>query len=264
MLTAVRSGRFVAWGNALLAGLTSPDEAAEHVAADEQHRLAGLPDVPQSMSQPVSLPVAFARLRALGATALRLALPAPGDPLGLPGPVPFNEAATAAGEAVLVGHGLPLGLVPEVVTHGPPGGSRHRVDTLVAVDWAVHRVNPAVVDVPSPAEAERELAESIRRAAAALSALDVAQWRPEAAAALEGICANAGSSGLAPGYPPRARRVLAQAERLAAIVSLAAAGDGSAPSAPVMAARAAELRSLGRAARRAQVAAHDPMLLHPR
>jgi len=242
----------VAWGNALLAGLTSPDEAAAQVAADEQHRVTGLPGVPQSMSQPVSLPVAFARLRALGATALRLAAPAPGDPLGLPGPVPFNKAATAAGEAVLVRLSHPLGLIPEV-TPGPPNGSRVLV-------WSVHRVNPTVVDVPSLAEAERELAESIRTAAATLTALDVAKPRPEAAGSLAGVT---GACGLAPGYPPRAHRLLAQAERILAMVTLAAADDGSALSAHVMAARAAELRSLARAARRAQVAAHDVTLLPP-
>ncbi|NGO73535.1 hypothetical protein G5C65_35445, partial [Streptomyces sp. SB3404] len=41
MLDEPRSGRLAAWGNALLAGLVSPDEAAERITGeDDRHRVA--------------------------------------------------------------------------------------------------------------------------------------------------------------------------------------------------------------------------------
>jgi len=246
----LRSGRLTAWGNAVLAGLVSPDDAADHVVGhDEPHRACGLPGDPA----PVALTMAFGRLRALGATRLLLALPTPGDPLGLPGPASFNEAATAAGEAV-VAPDAGIGLVPEVSRYGPPG------DEGVRVEWRCHHVEPRPgFDVPSLAEAERQLAETLRAATEALAALDVARWRPEAADALAAIRHDLAAV-LAPGYPPRAVRVLARAERLAAIVELACADPGAAASASAMQARAAQLLPLERAARRAQVAAYNAVL----
>jgi hypothetical protein len=247
----LRSGRLTAWGNAVLAGLSSPDEAADRVVcADEPHRVADLPGEPA----PVSLAFAFGRLRALGASGLLLALPAPGDPLGLPGPTAFNESATAAGEAVLV-PGAGLGLVPEIGRYGPPG------DEAVRVEWRCHEVDPRPgFDAPSLAEAERQLAETLRAATEALAALDVARWRPEAAGALAAIRRHDPAEGLAPGYPARAVRVLAQAERLAAIVALAAEDPGAAASATAISARADQLRPLERATRRARVAAYNAVL----
>ncbi|NBM19838.1 hypothetical protein GUY61_30590, partial [Streptomyces sp. GC420] len=78
MLMEPRSGLLAAWGNALLAGLVSPDEAASRIAGDDAvHRVEGLP----GETRPVGLTLALGRLRALGATGLRVALPAPGHPL---------------------------------------------------------------------------------------------------------------------------------------------------------------------------------------
>ncbi|OSC64457.1 hypothetical protein B5181_20495, partial [Streptomyces sp. 4F] len=44
MLSEPRAGRLAAWGNALIAGMVSPDEAAiAIVGEDAVHRVAGLP-----------------------------------------------------------------------------------------------------------------------------------------------------------------------------------------------------------------------------
>lgn len=44
MLSEPRSGRLAAWGNALLAGLVSPDDAVlAIVGEDAVHRMEGLP-----------------------------------------------------------------------------------------------------------------------------------------------------------------------------------------------------------------------------
>ncbi|MDX2408845.1 hypothetical protein [Streptomyces microflavus] len=253
MLVEPRSGLLAAWGNALLAGLVSPDDAAlAIVGEDALHRVEGLP----GEAGPVGLTLALGRLRGLGATGFRVALPVPGHPLGLSGPPDFNARALEAEEAV-VASGVPYGLVPEVSEVGPEG------DLHVEVVWRVLPVREAPpADVPSLSEAERELAEALRDATAVLSRLDVAGSGPMAEAAVDAYRARAeGGSGrevLAPGYPPRAVRVLELAQRVGLLVSVAyGSGHGGAVSASEIAARGAALRPVERVARRAQVAAYN-------
>ena len=98
MLSEPRSGRLAAWGNALLAGLVSPDDAAlAIIGQDAVHRVEGLP----GEAGPVGLTLALGRLRSLGAAGFRVALPVPGHPLGLSGPPEFNARALEAEEAVV-------------------------------------------------------------------------------------------------------------------------------------------------------------------
>ncbi|MFE6288299.1 hypothetical protein [Streptomyces sp. NPDC057877] len=251
MLSEPRSGRLAAWGNALLAGLVSPDDAVlAIVGEDAVHRVEGLP----GESGPVGLTLALGRLRALRVNGLRVALPAPGHPLGLSGPPEFNARALDAEEAVIC-YGAGFGLVPEVSEAGPAG------DVHAEVLWhclAVREAPPA--DVPSLGEAERELAEALRDATEVLSRLDVAASGPVAEAAIDAYRARAerGREVLAPGYPGRAVRVLELAQRVGVLISVAYAnGHGGAVSASEMAARAQALRPVERTARRAQVAAYN-------
>ncbi|WP_078516675.1 hypothetical protein [Streptomyces sp. HGB0020] len=251
MLSEPRSGRLAAWGNALLAGLVSPDDAVLTIVGDDAvHRMEGLP----GETGPVGLTLALGRLRALGVTGLRLALPAPGHPLGLSGPPEFNARALDAEEAVIC-YGAAFGLVPEVYEAGPEG------DLHVEVVWhclPVREAPPA--DVPSLGEAERELAEALRDATEVLSRLDVAASGPVAEAAIDAYRARAERKRevLAPGYPPRAVRVLELAQRVGLLVSLAREnGHGGAVSSAEMGARAEALRPVERVARRAQVAAYN-------
>jgi hypothetical protein len=256
MLTEPRSGRLAAWGNALLAGFVSPDDAvAAVVGEDAVHRVEGLP----GESGPVGLSLALGRLRALGATGLRVALPVPGHPLGLSGPPEFNVRAMDAEEAVVC-HGAAFGLVPEVHEAGPEG------DVHAEVVWRCLPVREAPpADVPSLGEAERELAQALREATEVLSRLDVAGSGPVAEAAIDAYRARAeggdGREVLAPGYPPRAVRVLELAQRVGLLVSMAyGSGHGGAVSASEMGARAAALRPVERTARRAQVAAYNSVV----
>lgn len=251
MLSEPRSGRLAAWGNALLAGLVSPDDAVLTIVGDDAvHRMEGLP----GETGPVGLTLALGRLRALGVTGLRLALPAPGHPLGLSGPPEFNARALDAEEAVIC-YGAAFGLVPEVYEAGPEG------DLHVEVVWRCLPVREAPpADVPSLGEAERELAEALRDATEVLSRLDVAASGPVAEAAIDAYRARAERKRevLAPGYPPRAVRVLELAQRVAALVEIAEVdGHGAAVSASQIAARAQLLRPVERTARRAQVAAYN-------
>ncbi|MEU6081729.1 hypothetical protein [Streptomyces sp. NPDC047108] len=260
MLTEPRSGRLTAWGNALIAGLVSPDEAVHRIVADDAlHRIEGLP----GETDPVGLSLGLGRLRALGATGLLAALPAPGHPLGLCGPPDFNARAMEAEEAVIAPGAQPLGLVPEVHEAGPEG------DLHVEVVWRCLPVRDAPpADVPSLGEAERELAEALREATDLLSRMDVAGSGPVADAALDAYRARAerGREVLAPGYPPRAVRVLELAQRVGALIAIASGGDtgsgdgrehGAAVSASQIAARTEALRPVERTARRAQVAAYN-------
>ncbi|MEV8090742.1 hypothetical protein [Streptomyces nigra] len=251
MLSEPRSGRLAAWGNALLVGLVSPDDAVLHIVGDDAvHRVEGLP----GESAPVGLTLALGRLRRLGVAGLRVALPAPGHPLGLSGPPEFNARALEAEEAVVC-HGAAFGLVPEVYEAGPEG------DVHVEVVWHVLPVREAPpADVPSLGEAERELAEGLRDATEALARLDVAASGPVAEAAIDAYRARAerGQEILAPGYPPRAVRVLELARRVGLLIALAQEnGHGGAVSSAEMRARAEALRPVERVARRAQVAAYN-------
>ncbi|MEH0443099.1 MULTISPECIES: hypothetical protein [unclassified Streptomyces] len=254
MLSEPRSGRLAAWGNALLAGFVSPDDAVLAVVGEDAvHRVEGLP----GETGPVGLTLALGRLRTLGVTGLRVALPVPGHPLGLSGPPEFNARALEAEEAV-VGHGAGYGLVPQVYEAGPEG------DVHVEVVWhclAVREAPPA--DVPSLGEAERELAEALRDATAVLSRLDLAGSGPVAEAAIDAYRARAerGREVLAPGYPPRAVRVLELAQRVGMLVSLAyEKGPGGAVTSGEMAARGEALRPVERTARRALVAAYNSVV----
>ncbi|MER6007144.1 hypothetical protein ABT120_51995 [Nonomuraea angiospora] len=218
----------VAWGNAWLAGHVGLDEAADHVEA------AGGPTV----ADDVPLRKYLANLRSDGLREFRLALPAPGDPLGLSGPAPFNSAAVDAGEAAIaVLDGRNLGLVPVPDLRG---------SSYVGVRLEIHDSGPVRHDLPSLSEAERELSEAMRSATDTLSAVEgPLQSRPSAVGHRGGE--------LAPGYPARAHRVSTLATRLAAVVRLA---DERGLTSGQVAARATALRDLDRAVRRALVAAH--------
>jgi hypothetical protein len=249
MVDDVRSGRLVAWGNAWFAGLASPDEVAARVCGtDPPHRVVGLPGEPA----PVALSVTLGRLRTLGVTGLRLALPAPGDPLGLAGPPEFNEAAVEAGEAVLaLGGERTWGLLPRVRGYGPRGDRGHEVL------WQVQSVaTPRSTGLSDLPEAEHRLTEALRLATEEMARLDLSATRAAdtALAAIRGPLAT--DSGLAPGYPARAHRVLALAGRLGAIARLAT-DDGAALSNHEVRAQRDALRPLERASRHARMAAYN-------
>ncbi|MFD8236904.1 hypothetical protein ACFV20_34135 [Streptomyces sp. NPDC059696] len=253
MLSEPRAGRLAAWGNALLAGLVSPDDAVlAIVGADAVHRVEGLP----GESGQVGLTLALGRLRSLGVTGLRVALPAPGHPLGLSGPPEFNARALEAEEAVVC-HGAAYGLVPDVYEAGP----EHVRDEVVWHVLPVREAPPA--DVPSLSEAERELAEALREATEVLTRLDVAGSGPVAEAAVDAYRARAerGREVLAPGYPPRAVRVLELAQRVGTLIAVATeSGHGGAVSSSEIFARREALRPVERTARRAQVAAYNSVV----
>lgn len=245
------SAVLAAWGNAWLTGHIGLDEAADAIEdACGPGVVTGVPGEPGD----VPLRRGLAALRGHGMTALRLAKPAAGDPLGLAGPRELTVAAVEAGEAVLAeGDGTCLGLVPE---------EDHRGSSYVGTRWLGHPANPVNRSaVPSLAEADRELTLALRAAATELASGGPAssgetEVRPELADALMSLrdAQRHTPNGLAPGYPGRAHRVAALAGRLTIVVDAAltdtttyTADDG----------RRATLRDLDHAVRRALVAACD-------
>src|SRR5688572_21717910 len=99
-MTAPRSALLVAWARAWRLGLASYDEVIDETCgSDEPHDVTGLP----GRLQPQPLAEALSALARTSPDDLRLVLPTPGDPRGLPGPGPFTAAALLAGEGALCG-----------------------------------------------------------------------------------------------------------------------------------------------------------------
>ena len=241
----VRSGVLAAWTSAWLAGEAAYDDVVARVTGDDEpHRVTGLPGVAGETPLGWALPV----LRERSPEGVRAVLPVAGDPRGLPGPGPFTTAALAAGEAV-VGRGL--GLVPRVTEHGSVA------DRTCTVLWTAYELVEPVPDPLTVPEAEHDLTAATRDAASALAALDVASWRPEVADELARMRRGV-TPELPPGHDGRAVRLLASADRLAAVLDLARAdAPGGAVTGAEARARDDALRPLATAVRRARQAAYN-------
>ena len=166
---------------------------------------------------------------------------------GLTGPTGFREVALDAGEAVVTGL---LGAVPEVVDFSPSSAPWE-------VTWRVWALDPGPVDHESVADAQYELTTAIRETATALVAADVGGGAGSGEALRDARHAGEYLS-LPPGHPPRAVALLAQAERMAAVLDLALADPaGGAVDRIGMVARDSALRPLATAVRRARVAGYN-------
>ena len=255
-----RSALLACWTNTWLAGESSLPELVAHVTAyDDDHTVTGL------WVDDLELEQAAGRLRAEGVRRLRVVLPAPGDPLGLPGPGAFTSAALVAGEGVLAlrDDGTGTGLVPNVTAHGSELDG-----TVTTVLWTAYPVEVAGPDQgPYLHEAEHDLRLGVVDAARTLADLDVARWNPEIGDALHDL-RRAARQGLdedeLPGsWPPRARQLLVQARQLSGVLSLALQDVGGAVTSFEASERDRVLRDLARVVRRARVAAYNAYEVTP-
>jgi hypothetical protein len=229
------SARFALWFSAWTAGTASLDEARDGiVGGDTAHDVVGLPDQPDA----VPLILALGLLRAEGGRHAGLALPVPGDLLGLAGPAGFNVEVVDVGEAVVV-EGAGLGLVP------------HRAGA--GVQWRCYRATTER-QVPDPSEADALLRRALLGTADRLADLDVARWRPDVADELTSLRRHVDLA-FPPGMGSRAVRLAGTAARCRAIVELALEDDGGSVTAAEADARTEALRPLDHAARRGLVAA---------
>jgi hypothetical protein len=177
----------------------------------------------------------LAELRRSGSDGVGLALPRPGDLLGLGGPADLNAAAMDAGEAVI---GRGVGLVPR------RQGS--------ALWWERYDAGPR--QVPDLGEADRALRAGTLTAADTLARLDVAHWQPRLADEFLDLARPDGLIGPA-GIPAAAVSLAGRAGRAMRIAELGLADEGGATGATEMSARREVLMALERTARRALVAA---------
>lgn len=250
-LTARRSARLVSWARAWRAGLVSFDEMVDALTDDEaEQHVSGMPGTWQEVELRDALP----QLAKLHPDEIRLVLPVPGDPRGLPGPgTTFTERALLAGEGVIASR---LGLIPEVRQH--TSGSGVAFETVL---WHAFELPEAPGGyLSSVPEADSHLSLALSEATTQLVRLDVAQWRPELAGALAALRKPGPESDLPAGYEPRARRLYARACVLDRVLALAGQTSGAAVNSMEMRAREDALRPLATACREALVAACNSRL----
>jgi hypothetical protein len=249
-----RSALLACWTTAWLAAEATLPELVEKVTGhDHRHQVTDL------WVDDLDLDQAVGRLRAEGVTTARVVLPAPGDPLGLPGPGPFAKEALVAGEGVLAlrPDGTGTGLVPSLSSHGTELDG-----TVTTVTWRAFPVEVSGPDQgPFLHEAEHDLRRGIVEATHALVELDVARWNPEMGDALEDLRLakrrGVDEDELPGSWPPRARQVLTQARHVAGVLALVGNDVGGAIDAREAEARDRIMRELARVVRRARVAAYN-------
>jgi len=235
------SALLCAWLGAVREGHAGPDDLEDAVRGhDPRHLVVGL-----RASLPAGGAVAtmhpdqdLMELRELPRVLPeppRLALPAPGDLLGLGGPPALNFAALEAGEAVVCG---PVALVPEL-------------DARTVV-WRAHDAGP--VTYVDERETALELRSTLTEVTRQLVDLDVASWQPEIPDLLMNLRQRPRLP-LPPGLDPRRIETVDRAVLCLEIVGLALADEGGAVSAYEVSRRREVLRDLDRAARRALVGA---------
>lgn len=241
-MTRLRSGPLAAWTAAWFQGELGPDEVVDAVTADDApHLVSGI------ALDLVPLREVLYLWRRSQAT-VRLVLPVPGDVRGVPGPAEFRAAALEAGEAVCGGE---LGIVPEVTEYWPSSAPP-------SVTWQAFVLEPVPADHVQLADVQYELTTAIRESAAALAAADVAGGAGDVTAALRDARRAGETLNLPPGFPPRAVALLAQAERMQAVLDIAAADPaGGAVDRFGMSARDSALRPLASAVRRARLAGYN-------
>jgi hypothetical protein len=231
--------RLAWWGTAWLRGHVVADQLIDAVVAGDAIHLVG--------TEP--LVVGLGALRARGADAVGAALPVEGDPVGLGGPGAFNSAALDVGEAAVVLDAagfVVTGLVPERVG--------------AAVTWQSQPAERR--QLPDVGDADRELRAALLESAETLARLDVARWRPEVADRLMNL-RHRPRVVVPPGVPDRCADLAARGLQAVEIADLALEDDGGALSAHDAEARRAAIAPLGRAGRRALVAAASPEVWPP-
>jgi hypothetical protein len=241
MTSLPASALLCAWLGAVREGHAGPDDLEDAVRGhDPRHLVVGL-----RASLPTGGAVAtrhpeqdLMELRELPRVLPeppRLALPVPGDLLGLGGPPALNGAALEAGEAVVSG---PVALVPEL-------------DARTVV-WRAYDAGPATyVD---ERETALELRSTLLEVTRQLVDLDVAAWQPEIPDLLMNLRRRPRLP-LPPGLEPRRVETVDRAVLCLEIVDLAMTDEGGAVSAYEVSRRREVLRDLDRAARRALVGA---------
>jgi hypothetical protein len=252
MPTPLRAAMLASWGTAYLLGAEPLERAVAAVEGDDEPHLV----VSDPLGGPDELAEALVAMRAERLAGLRLALPVPGDLVGLAGPPSFNQAVLAVGEAAIgiadparAGGASVPALIPDVCTFGAPGDQGH------CVTWRSSPASGATPDVPTLPEADRGLTEAMRDAAVSLARVTSGSWTPGAADIAQRLRSWGGSLLLPEVAGPRAEALAQRAVHTLAIVEAARDDSGGALTSHSAQIRSASLTPLERAARRGLVAA---------
>ena len=238
-------GPFAAWSSAWLQGRAAFDDVLSHAGVPgatvlDHTNAAGLGSVADVLIS----------WRRAGATNVRAVFPVAGDVRGLPGPANFRIAALDAGSGVLAGS---IGLVPEA-------RSRSVSSARELITWHAYDIDAPPLDHVQVEEAAHELTEIIRSSASALAAAAVAGGAEDVRDELSEARRAGERLSLPAGYPQRAVALIAQAERMAAVLHLAQADPvGGAVDRVGIAARSDALRPLETAVRRARVSGYNAL-----
>jgi len=237
-----RCAQLAAWGSAWLAGAAAFDDVLDAVAGSGRH-VGG----PGFGPGPHPVGAALAAWKQAGTSVLRLALPVPGDVRGLAGPAPFRSAALTAGQAV---YGRDFGLTVLPGRETPSSAGRELI-------WHRGEVNELPPDSVSMADAEHNLTESIRETASLFARRGVTSWLADIAAALSDARRAGERLHLPASHPPRAVRLIAQAERLTAVLTVVDSDDTAQLTAAAVIERTHALTPLRLAVRRALLAGYN-------
>lgn len=267
-----RCAQLAAWGSAWIQGAVAFDAVLE--AVHGHGRSVPGPGFDAGQQHPVGS--VLVDWKQAGATSLRLSLPVPGDLRGLsPALDPsFRHVALEAGQAVVgpgfavtcvLGPPTPSSAGRPVIWHRGDAPPRPAESVFTESPPPEHLLSEAVLGDPSlPAEdyvalhdAEHDLTEAIRETASLFAARNAPSWLADVAPAL----ANARRAGeklhLPASHPPRAVRLLAQAERMSAVFDLIDSDQSGEITAAGMQERAEALAPLRVAVRRALLAGYN-------
>jgi hypothetical protein len=239
-----RCAQLAAWGSAWLQGAVSFDAVLD--AVHGHGRSVAGPGFEPGEQHPVGS--ALVDWKRAGATSLRLVLPVPGDVRGL-GPVEaeFRDAALSAGQATF-GPGFAITCLLGPATPSSAGRS---------VVWHRTDASPTPPDYVALTDAEHELNESIRETASLFAQRNAPSWLTDVAPALSHARRAGEKLHLPASHPPRAVRLLAQAERMSAVFGVIDADASGEITAAGMEERAAALMPLRTAVRRALLAGYN-------
>ncbi len=191
--------------------------------------------------------VALTDWKRAGTPALRLALPVPGDVRGLAGPAEFRSQVIEAGQAV---YGNDFGVTVRPGRETPSSAGR---------EYSWHRGDYTELP-PDPLglqDAEHDLAEAIRETASDFARRGATSWLTDLAPALSDARRAGERLHLPASHPPRAVRLIAQAERLTAVFSVVDRDDTGALTAAELSEKLRALAPLRLAVRRALVAGYN-------
>lgn len=235
MFAVPDAARTACWINAWLSGRVSADDAIAGLSGPlAEVDFRGLGE--EGSLAPALL---LGDVRRLGVSRASVALPVPGDLVGLGGPPAFNTAAVERGQGVVL-HGPSIGLIPR--------------RTGTTLTWLGTAASPPSF-LPDIATADRELREAYRSVTERLVELDVTSWNPDIADALMNLRAPTQLDAEMAFASPQAARTTISALRALRIVDLALDDDSGGVTATELRARSEALAPLSHAGRLAVVAA---------